>query len=90
MFNTWVKNVYSLRMTSGIEGGDIPLSYTPPTLAYSRIRVQTLSFTHVSTMFSAALSTLKNSYLHLLNSHLYPVSTVPTIKKKKEIKERNS
>ena len=86
----WVKNVYSLRMNSGTERGNTGVSYTPPILAFVPMWVKIPSLTQVSTMFSAVLSTLKNDILHLLITDLYPVSTVPTIKKKKENKERNS
>ena len=90
MSNTWVKNVYSLRMNSGIDSGKTVFSYTPPLLTPYPDSVQTLGFTQVSTMLSAVLSTLKTSVQPLLNTDLYPVSTAPTMKKKKEIKERNS
>ena len=86
----WVKNVYSLRTDSGMNSGNTQLSYTPPTSANSVIRVQVLSFTHVYTWLSTVLSTLKNQFQPLLIADLYPVSTAPTIKKKKENKERNS
>jgi len=87
---TWVKNVYSLRMNSGVLCGQNLVSYTPPALATTRLWVQTLTFTQVSTNFSAVLSTVFSAIQPLLNYHLYPVSTAPTIKKKKENKERNS
>lgn len=83
-FYAWVKNVYSLRMSSGIASGDTLSSYTPPTLATIYTRVQTPTFTQVSTMFSAVLSTLKMSFQPLLIARLYPVSTAPTIKRTKE------
>jgi hypothetical protein len=86
----WVKNVYSLRTDSGMNSGYTQLSYTPPTRAHLPIRVQLPSFTQVATMLSAALSTLKTQFKPLLITDLYIVSTVPTIKKKKENKERNS
>ncbi len=86
----WVKNVYSLRKTSGIARGETIVSYTPPTLALARLWVQVPSFTQVLAMFSAVLSTLNSVFQPLLIVDLYPVSTAPTMKKKKEIKERNS
>jgi hypothetical protein len=52
--------------------------------------VQVPSFTQVTTLLSAALSPLKNLFQPLLIADLYLVSTAPTIKKKKENKERNS
>jgi len=86
----WVKNVYSLRTDSGMNSGYTQLSYTPPTQAQTLIRVQLPSFTQVYSMLSTVLSTLKNQFQPLLIADLYPVSTAPTIKKKKENKERNS
>jgi len=86
----WVKNVYSLRTDSGMNSGNTQLSYTPPTSASLPVRVQVPSFTQVSIMLSTVLSTLKNQFQPLLIADLYPVSTAPTIKKKKENKERNS
>lgn len=86
----WVKNVYSLRMNSGKDSGDTQFSYTPPTLPNPQTRVQVLSFTQLTTKFSAVLSTLKSRIQPLLITDLYPVSTAPTMKKKKENKERNS
>ncbi|MDB5163213.1 MAG: hypothetical protein JWO54_170 [Candidatus Saccharibacteria bacterium] len=86
----WVKNVYSLRTDSGMNSGYIKVSYTPLTSTYLPTRVQVLRFTQLNSLLSAGLSTLKMSFQPLLITDLYPVSTVPTIKKKKEIKERNS
>lgn len=86
----WVKNVYSLRMDSGIHRGKTIVSYTPPSLTHQSLWVQTHAYTHFPTMLSAVLPTLKNIYFHLLIHHLYTVSTAPIIKKKKENKERNS
>ena len=90
MLTAWVKNVYSLRIDSGVNSGYPLFSYTGPTRALPAIRVQVTSFTQVIVKFSSVLSTAKSTYFNLLNTHLYPVSTVPTIKKKKENKERNS
>jgi hypothetical protein len=86
----WVKNVYSLRTDSGINSAYPPLSYTAPTRASLPMGVQVPSFTQVTTLLSAALSPLKNLFQPLLIADLYLVSTAPTIKKKKENKERNS
>ena len=86
----WVKNVYSLRTDSGMNSAYTQLSYTPPTYVSLLIRAQLPSFTQVTTLFLAALSTLKNQFLPPLITDLYLVSTAPTIKKKKENKERNS
>ena len=86
----WVKNVYSLRTDSGINSGYNQYSYTAPINAFIPIRAQVPSLAQVTTLLSAALSTAKNHLRPLLITDLYMVSTVPTIKKKKENKERNS
>jgi hypothetical protein len=86
----WVKNVYSLRTVSGNNSVQTVLSYTAPQVQAHSQRVQLGTYTQVTRRLSAALSTLKMSFQPLLIAHLYPVSTVPTIKKKKENKERNS
>ena len=88
--SAWVKNVYSLRMDSRIVSGNTLISYTPPTLLLKGYSVQTTAFTQLPMYLSSVLSTLKNTVLPQLIDHLYPVSTAPTMKKKKEIKERNS
>ncbi len=87
---TWVKNVYSLRIDSGMNSGNIRFSYTAPLFSSVPTRVQLTRYTQVSTTLSAVLSTLKNRFLPLLIVDLYPVSTVPTIKRMTENKERNS
>lgn len=86
----WVKNVYSLRKDSSMNSAYTHFSYTPLANASLSIRVQVPSFTQVSNIVSAALSTLKNQFQPPLIADLYLVSTAPTIKKKKENKERNS
>lgn len=86
----WVKNVYSLRMNTRTTSWKNQVSYTPPTLSTVTTWVQLPTFTQLTTMLWSVLSTLKNSYLPLVITELYPVSTAPIIKKKKENKERNS
>ena len=86
----WVKNVYSLRTDSGMNSAYTKLFYTPPTHASLPMGAQVPSLTQVATMLSAALSTLKTQFRPLLIADLSIVSTAPTIKKKKENKERNS
>jgi hypothetical protein len=86
----WVKNVYSLRTASGNNSAQTALSYTAPQVQPYSQRVQLPTYTQVTRRLSAALSTLTMSLQPLLITHLYPVSTVPTIKKNKENKERNS
>lgn len=86
----WVKNVYSLRTDSGVNSVYTSLSYTAPLYTNPTIRAQLPRFTQVTTFLSSALSTLKNLFQPLLITDLYLVSTAPTMKKKKENKERNS
>jgi hypothetical protein len=86
----WVKNVYSLRTASGNNSVHTVLSYTAPEVQPLSQRVQLPTYTQVTLVLSASLSTLKMLIQPLLIAHLYPVSTVPTIKKNKENKERNS
>jgi hypothetical protein len=88
--SAWVKNVYSLRTDSGINSGNITFSYTALYIQFSQVLVQLTRYTQVSTMLSAVLSTLKFLFLPPVDRDLYPVSTVPTIKKITENKERNS
>ena len=90
MPTAWVKNVYSLRIDSGMNSGYPLFSYTGPLSVIAGVRGQVPSFTQLITQLSAVLSTVKNHIFNLLHSHLYPVSTAPTIKKKKENKKRNS
>jgi hypothetical protein len=89
-FTAWVKNVYRLRTGSGMNRGYVSFSYTAPVSAHHPTRVQVLGFTQVTTALSAVLSTVKMSISHPLTADLYPVSTVPTMKRMKENKERNS
>jgi len=86
----WVKNVYSLRTAGGNNSAQTALSYTAPLVQQHSQRVQLPTYTQVTRRLSAALSTLEMSFQPLLIAHLYPVSTVPTIKKNTENKERNS
>lgn len=81
---TWVKNVYSLRMNGGVNGGYTQNSYTSPISRTMAMWVKARIYTHISTNFSAVLSTVKMSMQPLLISQLYPLSTVPTIKRTKE------
>jgi hypothetical protein len=90
LINAWVKNVYSLRIGGGLNSGYMQRSYTALTYPTQQVRVQTPTFTQVSTMFSSALSTLKMNFQPLLIVDLYPVSTAPTIKRTKEKLKGNS
>jgi hypothetical protein len=89
-FNTWVKNVYSLRIQTGKTSGDL---YTHSSLArqFTHQPVHNLPVVPVFVpAFAPLLSTSKNNQVTLLNSHLYPQSTPPINKKKKKILGRNT
>lgn len=84
LFQTWVKNVYSLGIQTGIKSGVLY-----PTLTHNLVIssspvnnqgvIRRLFPTHPT-----LLSTLFFGYLPLLKRELSLVSTVPTIKKKKK------
>lgn len=80
----WVKNVYSLRIGSGMNRGYSTNSYTPPISSHAAMWVQSPIFTQVLATLSAVLPTRKITSSYLLNRWLYPLSTVPTIKRTKE------
>jgi hypothetical protein len=87
MLNTWVKNVYSLCVevvvnrvksyTGGVYKNCNPLV----------LRVQTPSFTQSLDSFTPSLYTPFFNISYLLTTHLYTLSTAPTIKKTKENKK---
>lgn len=88
MFNTlspaWVKNVYSLRKIGGTTG---EYSFTVTSSSSSTLAQIMENFLFIRTFITAlspALSTRKNSFLSLLYSRLYPLSTVPITTKTKE------
>jgi len=90
LFSTWVKNVYSLRIDQGTKGDNL---YTDHPLARF-IAPTTVDNPPVTPLFVPALaiqfSPSKISQLHLLYRQLYPQSTPPINKKKKERKELNT
>lgn len=86
---TWVKNVYSLC----VEGVVICVrSYTgwvQNLVTIHTVRVQPTIRTQLITTFPLSLYTGENSYITDATTDLSPLSTVPTIKKKKENKKGN-
>ena len=80
----WVKNVYSVCVSRGVNSGFL---YTASPLTYTNTRsmsVQPQTFTHFVTSFAPALPTAFFAQFNLLNTHLYTLSTGPTITKTKE------
>jgi len=81
----WVKNVYSLRTVQGISsdelhtGSHFVKQFTPSPVHNPQL---ILAFVQV---FTSQLSTSKINHFNLLYRHLYPQSTPPINKKKKEI-----
>lgn len=90
ILSTWVKNVYSLGTQTGTTSDDL---YTPSVLR-QQLTHQAVDNSRVTPLFvqvfASQLSTQKNHLFNLLNNHLYTLSTAPTNKKKKEIRERNT
>lgn len=86
----WVKNVYSLRTDKGINSDKL---YTAHLLA-DQFTHRAVHNSLVTPLFIPALatqlSTSKINQLHLLYRRLYPQSTAPINKKKKERKEMNT
>ncbi len=82
LFKTWVKNVYSLWLTSGDTCGYIYTAITPLVQSTHIIRVQLPLYTQLTTSFTPSLFTAFFRNFNLLIHHLYPLSTAPTIKYK--------
>lgn len=83
----WVKNVYSLCVEGMVNSAQSYTLCLLSTINYLRARVQPTSFTHTMDSFTPALYTANFPYFNLLSTHLYTLSTAPTIKKKKENKK---
>lgn len=81
---SWVKNVYNQRIVHWETQGQLYTVFnsflTKPTLSVDNTQ-SILSFIPV---FTTPFSTSKSARSHLLNGQLYPFSTEPIIKKKKE------
>ena len=84
LFFAWVKNVYSLRATACISSAQ-PSTHQYAYPAFPHAPVQnTLVVRPVAHSFTPYISTNKNRVFNLLTAWLYPQSTAPTMKTKKE------
>lgn len=84
VFSTWVKNVHKLRTQRRETQGKVSTHPTLPTVITSLLvnKPQVIpSFVHG---FYPQLFTATTTHYNPLISHLYPLSTEPTIKRKKE------
>lgn len=81
LFKTWVKNVYSLCVEGVITCAESYTARATHALQYIQLRVQPLLFTHILDSFTPASYTANFNYFNLLSSHLYTLSTPPTINK---------
>ncbi|MDB5179823.1 MAG: hypothetical protein JWN12_455 [Candidatus Saccharibacteria bacterium] len=88
--DNWIKNVYSLRTKTGTTSDELHTpnlfthQFTFPTVHNSRL---TPLFVQA---FASPFYTAKISRYHPLDRQLYPQSTPPINKKKKEKLERNT
>ena len=81
---TWVKNVYSLGKVRGIRSVLLSPTYELVNNSDSQGVHNWMSYPLLFPAIASLLSTIKNVILYLLNTHLYPLSTDPIIKKKKK------
>jgi hypothetical protein len=84
LLQAWVKNVYSLCVEGVINGAQ---SYTAQLTSLARsiaMRVQPPIFTHTFNSFTPSMYSVNSSHFNLLSTHLYTLSTPPTIKKIKK------
>lgn len=84
LFRAWVKNVYRLCVTVRITGVRLsPVLF--PQLTHPQLVVQNnLVFPVITHIFCAQLSTIIFSHFNPLMACLYPQSTAPIIRTKKE------
>jgi len=80
----WVKNVYSLGVTEGINSGFLYTTPLPVTTYTFNPVHNTPTFTRFIHAFTTYLSTRNFEYFNPLIHHLYPQSTAPINKKKKK------
>jgi len=86
----WIKNVYSLRIQSGITSEQLHTA-THLSQQFTTTPVHNPLLTPLFVqVFTPQLSPQKISNFNLLERRLYPQSTAPINKKKKEKKERNT
>ena len=84
LFFAWVKNVYSLRATACISSAQTSTHhYAYPTFPHAPVQNR-LVVLPVAHSFTPYISTSKNRVFNLLTAWLYPQSTTPTMKTKKE------
>jgi len=88
--DNWIKNVYSLRTQPGKTSEQL---HTPHLLTrqFTHSPVHNFQLTPLFVqVFTPRFYTRKITQFNLLNSQLYPQSTAPINKKKKEILGRNT
>lgn len=78
----WVKNVYSLWVTGGVVCGYIYTGILTTLRLPTTMVVKPQPYTHLTTSFTPSLFTAFFRHFNLLITHLYTLSTVPTIKTK--------
>jgi len=83
LFSAWVKNVYSLCVEGVTKCVNLYTGVGTQTTQAHKVVVQPSTFTQVMDTFPPTLYTPKFSFLPLVITDLYTVSTVPTIKKMK-------
>jgi hypothetical protein len=84
LLSAWVKNVYSLCVEGVVNSGRLSPIYQLPLTHYPSLGAQPTSFTQVVDTFPPSLYTPKILQLTDTYSHLYTLSTPPTIKKNKK------
>ena len=86
--STWVKNVYTLRIVDSKNSvGSSPLPHTHQQPTQFSVH-NPLSIHQLFNSFTTVLSTIKTTISPPLIAYLYPQSTPPTIRTKKEKMER--
>jgi len=84
LFSAWVKNVYSLRVTTRTSGAQLS-THQYQLATFPLTPVQNTTFVRpITHNLAAYISTYKNHVFNQLKWWLYPQSTAPTMKTKKE------
>jgi len=81
---TWVKNVYSLCVQGMENRGHLSTLRLQTSTHYQPASAQPTRFTQSIRNFPPTVYTPKNDQITPSNSHLYTLSTPPTIKKNKK------
>lgn len=84
LLQSWVKNVYSLCVVCRDTCVRLFTTRLSVPTFTSTMRVKPFTYTHLTTSFTPAISTLKKYQLTPTKSYLSPLSTVPIIRTKKE------